>query len=362
MWDINRRVVGSRLGFKQGHRELQILCIVFLYSIPISLLHHKRYSPHITLRQGDDEKELHKEVSNNVHERLTKAMEELKQKHATGTNEIDDVERAPTGSAYKALHMQQRQQAKNAAKARGEQEERERKEMNRAVGDAKERMRRMKFQEDGGGSGGEDGNDDDSDSEEDEFDHLLDEEDPDLVMLRQARIAELKQNAAKLAEHRSLGHGELRTIMQDDFLPECTGSSRYVCIHFFHDDFERCKIMDFHLNIIAKEHIECKFLRIDAAKAPFFVHKLKIKTLPALFVFEDGKEVGRLTGFDGLAMNPKKPDEWHTGRLEEWISETGAIKYVRPGEEVEEERKRLGLVMRGAVYSDRERSGFGEDY
>ena len=113
---------------------------------------------------------------------------------------------------------------------------------------------------------------------------------------------------------------------------------------------------------MAAEHVEAKFLRIDAAKAPFFVAKLRIKALPALFVFEEGKDVGRLAGFNGLATDLKKPDEWHTGRLEEWIGSTGAIEYVRPSEEVEEERKRLGIVMRGAVYSDRERSGLVEEY
>jgi hypothetical protein len=118
--------------------------------------------------------------------------------------------------------------------------------------------------------------------------------------------------------------------------------------------------MDFHLKIVAEEHIECKFLRIDAAKAPFFVAKFKIQVLPSLFVYDTGKEIGRLTGFDGLALNPKKPDEWHTGRLQEWLAEKGVIRYEKPSEEVEEERKRMGIVMRGAVYSDM--SGVVDEY
>ena len=74
-------------------------------------------------------------------------------------------------------------------------------------------------------------------------------------------------------------------------------------------------------------------------------------------MFDDGKEIGRLTGFDGLALNSKKPDEWHTGRLQEWIASLGAIKYTKPTEEIAEECKRMGIVIRGSVYSDRERSG-----
>ena len=110
--------------------------------------------------------------------------------------------------------------------------------------------------------------------------------------------------------------------------------------------------MDYHLAIIAREHMEAKFLRIDAAKSPFFVARLKIQTLASLLVFELGKEIGRLTGFEGLALNSQRPDEWHTGRLQEWLSVTGAIRYERPSREIEEERRRLGIVVRGGVYSD----------
>ena len=185
---------------------------------------------------------------------------------------------------------------------------------------------------------------------DDEFDRLLDDEDDELTAIRQARIAQLATSAKQRAEHVSLGHGSLRTIVQDEFLRECTGSSKFVVVHFFHADIERCKIIDFHLAIVARGHLEAKFLRIDAAKAPFFLAKLRIKTLPALCVFEDGKEVGRLPGFEGLAKDRRKPDEWHTERLKEWLSGTGAIEYERPSEEV------------AAVYSNRERSGSGEEY
>lgn len=303
----------------------------------------------MALQQGDDQKELHKEVSDNVNKRVEKAMIELEQKHAAGTNELDDPDRAPTGQAYKELHKQQMDLARRQTAAR-DQEDKQRMQQNRQIMEAKDQIRRMKFTEES----------DRDDESEDEFDHLLDEEDPSLIQLREARLAQLKREQTARAENISLGHGTLRTILQDEYLPECTGSSRYVCIHFFQDEFERCKIMDFHLKIVAEEHIECKFLRIDAAKAPFFVAKFKIQVLPSLFVYDTGKEIGRLTGFDGLALNPKKPDEWHTGRLQEWLAEKGVIRYEKPSEEVEEERKRMGIVMRGAVYSDR--SGVVDEY
>lgn len=308
---------------------------------------------------GDDEKELHKEVADNVQVRLDKAMEDLKEKHRTGTNAADAVDRAPTGAAYQALHQHQRQQAKAVAAAREDAAARDRRENNRQILNVKEQMRRLNFGDSEKENADNHDNDNNSDSD-DEFDHLLDDEDDELTAIRQARITQLATDARQRAEHVSLGHGSLRTITQDEFLRECTGSSKFVCVHFYHDEFERCKIMDFHLNIIAQEHLEAKFLRIDAAKAPFFVSKLRIKTLPALFVFENGKEIGKLPGFEGLAKNPKKPDEWHTGRLAAWISSTGAIEYEQPSEEVAEEIKRMGIVMRGAVYSDPKSGSFDE--
>ncbi len=288
-------------------------------------------------------------------------MEELKEKHRTGTNEVDDVDRAPTGTAYRELHRQQREHAKAVAASQHRDAERSRLQENQQILNAREHMRRMNF----GQKGTTDNIDQDdynsSSESDDEFDHLLDEDNDELTSIRQARIAQLKQQQSQHATNMSLGHGSMRTIKESEFLSECTGSSKYVIIHYYNDEFERCKIMDFHLKIIAEAHVEAKFLRMDAAKAPFFVTKFRVRTLPSLFVYEDGKEIGRLTGFDGLALNPKKPDEWHTGRLQEWLSETGAIRYEKPTEEIAEEMKRMGIVMRGAVYCDRERSGLVDD-
>lgn len=312
----------------------------------------------------DESTALQKEVSNNVQQRLEKAMEELKEKHRTGTNEVDDVDRAPTGAAYRELHRQQRERAKAVAASQQRDAERSRLQENQQILNAREHMRRMNFGQKQNNTDNCDPDDynSSSDSDDDEFDHLLDEENEELAAIRQARIAQLKQQQSQHATNMSLGHGSLRTIKESEFLSECTGSSKYVIVHFYNDEFERCKIMDFHLKIIAEAHVEAKFLRMDAAKAPFFVTKFRVRTLPSLFVYEEGKEIGRLTGFDGLALNPNKPDEWHTGRLQEWLSEkTGAIQYEKPTEEIAEEMKRMGIVMRGAVYSDRERSGLVDD-
>jgi phosphate transport system permease protein len=49
-------------------------------------------------------------------------------------------------------------------------------------------------------------------------------------------------------------------------------------------------------------------VRINAAKAPFFVPKLKVKVLPTLVFFRDGVATGRQTGFEGLVRAASDQD------------------------------------------------------
>jgi len=305
-------------------------------------------------------------MSRNVNERIQASMEELKQKHAVGTNEIDDPDRAPTGAAYREANRIQAERSR-AQQSQVAQAERRRAEEAERVKGLREQVRRQMLDKENeeNGKANDGGSGDGDSSGGDEYDHLLDDDDDEaaeIEALRARRMAEIRAAQMRQAEHRALGHGELRTITQDDFLPECTGGSEWVAVHFFHGEFERCKIMDHHLKLVAPMHLSCKFLRIDAEKAPFFVAKLQIRTLPALLVFQNGKAVDRLTGFDKLAIHPKEPDRWHTGRLREWLASTGAIEYTPPTDELREEMKRMGITPRGAVWSGARGVGSGEYY
>ena len=283
-------------------------------------------------------------MSENIQKRVTKAMEELKEKHRTGTNEIDDEDKAPTGPVYRANAQKlayEREKIEEQKRYQKEQEKLERLEI-------QEKAKRIFANEDAQIQNTDLSDDDDSDDDDEYLNEL--ENDPELEAIRNQRLLQLKQAQIQKAENLAKGHGQYRTITQDEFLSECTGSI-YVAVHFFHEEFERCKIMDYHLKIIAPIHTSCKFVRIDAVKAPFFVSKLIIKTLPTLIVFREGKVVDRLTGFAGLSINANDPDKWHTGKLQQWISTTGAIKYEIPTEEIREEMERLGMKPKGSVWS-----------
>eukprot|EP00993_Chasmostoma_nieuportense_P004064 NODE_4747_length_746_cov_27.641357_g4586_i0.p1 GENE.NODE_4747_length_746_cov_27.641357_g4586_i0~~NODE_4747_length_746_cov_27.641357_g4586_i0.p1 ORF type:complete len:223 (-),score=95.96 NODE_4747_length_746_cov_27.641357_g4586_i0:53-721(-) len=138
--------------------------------------------------------------------------------------------------------------------------------------------------------------------------------DDDLEVLRQQRLQELKQQRRQEQEHLAKGHGEYTEIIEQDFLKTVTGSTWVAC-HFFHKDFERCKILDKHLYEIAPKLLAVKLISLNAEKAAFFVSKLQVKTLPTIVFFKEGVAVDRMIGFDDIGG----VDEFPTSRLVERI-------------------------------------------
>ena len=102
-------------------------------------------------------------------------------------------------------------------------------------------------------------------------------DDDDIERLRQRRIDELRRQQERTREWVANGHGEYRELDNEkDFFREIKGEERVVC-HFYRDETFRCKILDKHLAILAKKHIETKFCKINAEKTPFLCDRLKIK-------------------------------------------------------------------------------------
>jgi hypothetical protein len=64
--------------------------------------------------------------------------------------------------------------------------------------------------------------------------------------MREQRAKELEEAMLK----KNQGFGEYREIVEEEFLPSVT-KNEFVIVHFFHRDFERCKIMDKHMLAIA---------------------------------------------------------------------------------------------------------------
>lgn len=146
-------------------------------------------------------------------------------------------------------------------------------------------------------------------------------EDNELDQLRQKRLEDLKKSRKEQIENVTVrGHGQYTEVTQDEFLPNVTASKQVVC-HFYHKDFQRCKIIDMHLQLIARSHPETKFIYINAEKAPFFVERLNIRTLPTLLFFRDGINFERVLGFDGISNK----DSFQTSALARRLARSNMI-------------------------------------
>ena len=84
-------------------------------------------------------------------------------------------------------------------------------------------------------------------SEESDSDFADDDDDEVLRSMRDQRLAKLKLSQKQKLEDLAKGHGKYQEIAEDEFLPMVT-KSLFCIVHFFHKDFERCKIVDMHLS------------------------------------------------------------------------------------------------------------------
>ena len=94
-----------------------------------------------------------------------------------------------------------------------------------------------------------------------DIDDLLN--DPDLEKLHAERLAALQQEVEKRAAMQRQGHGSYEEVAEGDFL-EIVTKTPLVVAHFFHRDFERCRVMDKHLAELARKHFETRFIKISA--------------------------------------------------------------------------------------------------
>ena len=71
-------------------------------------------------------------------------------------------------------------------------------------------------------------------------------------------------------------------------------------MHFYHQEFERCRIVDKHMQILARKYFDTKFIKCHAPDLPFFVTKLNVQVLPCIIFFRNGVAYDRIVGFEEL--------------------------------------------------------------
>ncbi|CAH2083544.1 unnamed protein product [Euphydryas editha] len=145
----------------------------------------------------------------------------------------------------------------------------------------------------------------------------------DLEAIRQQRIAEMKQRAKQKQEWLAIGHGEYTEIDNEkEFFTVCNKSENVVC-HFYRNDTPRCRIVDMHLKILAKKHVETRFVKLDVERAPFLTGRLKIRVIPTIGLVKTNKTKDFIVGFTDLGNR----DDFSTDLLEWRIAKADVIEY-----------------------------------
>ena len=88
----------------------------------------------------------------------------------------------------------------------------------------------------------------DDDSDEDALIAEL-ENDSDLDAYREQRLQQLHAEFDKAKQLRAREHGTFTEIKDEKALMDITTSTKLCVVHFFKPDFNRCRIMDEHLEV-----------------------------------------------------------------------------------------------------------------
>jgi len=142
----------------------------------------------------------------------------------------------------------------------------------------------------------------------------------DLDAIRKQRLAEMRKRQEKSKEWIAKGHGEYNELLSEkEFFETSKGEEKMIC-HFYRENWA-CKVMDKHLGIIAKKHLETKIVKINAEKSPYLTEKLKIWMLPTLALIKNGKVEDYVVGFDPVGGK----DDFETEVLEDRLAKSEII-------------------------------------
>jgi hypothetical protein len=158
---------------------------------------------------------------------------------------------------------------------------------------------------------------------DDEISKLERLDEDELEIIKQRRIDAMKKAQEKKQEYLKQGHGEYEEIPEEkEFFNVGKNSENVVC-HFYKDDTFRCKIVDKHMKVLARKHIETKFCKINAERCQWLCERLRIKVIPTIALLKDSKTKDYIVGFADLGNQ----DEFSTEMLEWRIAQAGVLNY-----------------------------------
>lgn len=156
-----------------------------------------------------------------------------------------------------------------------------------------------------------------------EIERLENLDDNDLENIRKRRMEAMKAAQVEKVEWERNGHGNYSEVADERDFFETTKKSKHVVCHFYRDSTFRCKIVDKHMEELARSHMECRFVKINAEKAQFLTERLKIKVIPTIALIKESKTIDYIVGFTDLGNT----DDFDTEMLEWRIARSGVIDY-----------------------------------
>ncbi|WPG97825.1 Thioredoxin domain-containing protein plp1 [Acrodontium crateriforme] len=175
----------------------------------------------------------------------------------------------------------------------------------------------------------------DSDDEDALIAELEEDDDPAFAAMRERRRQQLHAELNRAKEMKAGAHGVYSIITDEKELMDITTSTKWCVVHFMKPDFNRCRIMDEKLRVLAEKHFDTRFVGIDVENAPFLVVKLQIKVLPCVIAFLDGVGADRIIGFEGIGY---KPDNFTASELEARLLQAGVLTRAKMNEEDDRRR------------------------
>lgn len=157
---------------------------------------------------------------------------------------------------------------------------------------------------------------------DEEIDRLSRMQTEDYELLREKRHKMLKLEYQQQQLWRSKGHGTYSEVPDQVAWFEACKQSRNVVCHFYRDSTMRCGIVDKHLSILAEQHPETRFIKINAEKSPFLTQRLGVYVLPTILLLQDGETRDKLEGFEKLGNK----DNFTTKTLESYIRSRGLFR------------------------------------
>jgi len=122
----------------------------------------------------------------------------------------------------------------------------------------------------------------------------------DLQEIRRKRVQEMKERASKEQLWRAQGHLSYTELRDEKQWFEASKENERMICHFYRGTTWRCEIVDKHMEVLAKKHVETKFCKINAENCPFLAEKLNIVLLPTIILTKDNFCCDRIEGFDEL--------------------------------------------------------------